>query len=192
MKHKVVLKNEYFPVIQKPLLCVCACFQMVLLRNGYKPPLQEEIAHALGIIVNKETNKNLIKELKTSEKIDDWGFDTIKDVSKINDYLKNNGFKLNAVSYKLVDIDDLENFIRINIIKNNDVWIEFNKKPIYNEDGYHDNVINSIFKRGENTYVEMIDPGRDRKQVHIQPLDKIKEAIKTGGGFVIVSNEALN
>ena len=159
------LKPEYFPLIQKPLMCNVTCLQMILFRCGYRLA-QDFIA----------------KEIKNYD-----GYKTVEHADRVNKFLKENKLPFKAISFKASEIDNLKEFIISSIKENNDLWVELDNKIMYKTSGGHDCLIQSI--NTKTNKVTLVDPYGLHDQIYEVSLSKLSKAIsKTNRerGFLLV------
>lgn len=162
------LKPEYFPLIQKPVMCNVACLQMILFRHGYRL-----------------TQDFIAKGIKNYD-----GFKTIEHADRINTFLKKNKLPFKVISFKASKINDLKEFIINSIKKNNDLWVELDNKIMYGTSGGHDCLVQST--NTETNKVILIDPYGSHDQIYGVSFPKLYKAIsKTDRerGFLLVEKK---
>jgi hypothetical protein len=168
---------KYFPILQKPFCCSCACVQMVLLRHGIRPPTQDEIAKLTDVGVSKEDAKCFMGKLRVGKP---YGIKTItkSTEARYNSFFKTKKFPFKVKAFKLSEIKDHKKFIIDNLEKGNDMHLELCMKNITGKANVHDCILSKI-RCDSKTFVTIVDPWWANKQYHevemktlLQSMDK--------------------
>lgn len=61
------MKSRYIPIVQQPYCCVPTCLQMIMYRNKIALVEQEDLGHALGLIVPEDAKK-YFNRVRTGER----------------------------------------------------------------------------------------------------------------------------
>jgi hypothetical protein len=170
---------KYFPILQKPFCCSCACVQMVLLRHGIIPPLQDDIAKFTGVPSVKEDLRCFMRKLKVMKSPH---FDTATQSTEriYNKFFKSRNLPFKVKAFKVSSIKDPKKFIMENLIAGNDIHAEY-LQEVAGKSSIHDSIVSKI-RYGRKTIVTLIDPWWANKQYHdvrledfISSMKKVKE-----------------
>ena len=123
-------KPMYIPLIQKPMCCNVTCTQMVLLRHGITPPLQDDIAKSIGVRIPKENRKSFMRKLIMPSK-PPYGTDTItkKNEKRYNNFFEKSGLPFRVRIFMVSKIKNRKKFIVDNMKDGNDIHVEVCMKP---------------------------------------------------------------
>jgi hypothetical protein len=164
MERTIEAEPSYTPLIQKPMCCSSACVQMIMLRHGINPPLQDEIAKETGVTISKEKADCFMESLVVLEK--PYGIETAtkKTESKINTFFEKKGFPFKVKAFRVSEIEDHRIFIVDNLDEGNDIHVEVCMKNITGNENCHDMILSKI--NLETNKVTLIDPWWTNKQYH--------------------------
>lgn len=189
----VSVTPKYIPLVQKPCCCCMTCLQMILYRRGYGLFDQQELAEYFKVKVGKYDVAAFNVKLDAYTALDKYrGIKTIESEELINKFFREKRIALKAKAVKSSEISNLEEFLYTNLMRNNDLWMEYICRPIHNEAGGHDGLIESISKGKDGTKVVLIDSCQFHKPRIEVEIEKIHAAItgKLRGrdiGFVVIS-----
>lgn len=189
----VSLKPKYVPLVQKPCCCCMACLQMILYRRGFGLFDQEELAKYFRVKVGKNDVSAFNAKMDMYTKADKYrGIKTVESEARINAFFREKGISLLANAVNSAGINNLEEFLSVNLRKNNDLWMEYLCRPIHNEKGGHDGLIESVSIGSKGTIAVLIDPYWQHKPRIEVEIEKMRAALpdKMEGrniGFIVVS-----
>jgi hypothetical protein len=110
------LHPKYIPLVQKPECCAVACFQMILFRNGFGLYDPEKLAKYFDVRVSTRHQSMFTIRLQTLSKYNfDEGINTLDSINKINAFFRKNRISLVAEAKRISEIENLMQFIRLNL-----------------------------------------------------------------------------
>ncbi len=190
----VRLKPHYIPLVQKPCCCNVTCLQMILYRNGFELFEQEELAEDFKIKVGKEDKKAFNVKLGTYTRLNyDEGLKTIESKDVINRFFRERGVRLVAKAVKASEISDLNEFVLDNLMKDNDLWVEYKGHQIHRHDSekgmyIHDGLIEEFFDSNEVIIVDPMPRHKTRIIVRTKVLaESISAKFGRETGFIVIS-----
>ncbi|MFH0906051.1 MAG: hypothetical protein V1824_01795 [archaeon] len=183
--------SRYIPITQdNQYSCVIACIQMILIKRNLKLLSQDKIGKYLGLIVPNKY-KELVKFAKIGNKPSaGYGTQINKPKYSLNNFFRKNNYPLFETYYPLSKINNVSDFIKEQIKKDNDIIICLNYKILdkkyYNQG--HTFIIDSIDKDN----LILINPEYEAQKYKKVKLNKLIRAIKdhgekNRGGFWIIS-----
>lgn len=190
---KVSLEPAYVPLIQKPHTCAAACMQMILYRNGCGLHDQEEIAIRFGVKVAEGSASAFSDAMPVAQLGETLGLSTVNSASEIEKTLSKFGAKLEVKAVRASQIENLMDFLQVQLNGGNDLWIEYDASHIHSYDSrsgayIHDGLVEAV--DAESGHATLIDSMPDHKQRIMVSIDDLAKAIAPDGkeetGFIVV------
>ena len=187
---KFELKPKYRHLVQKRYLCGPTCIQMVILRRNLGWIDQEKIAEELDARIMPAVKNSFATKLKTTKNESSVGL-WLRELKgkKILIFFKKYKLPLKTKVFYVNKVKNAKSFIEENLIKNNDIMVNYWLKPFYKDrDNGHFSLISAI----NNSKVTLCDPSRDSKAFWEADIDILVESMSkqfdgSERGFVIFS-----
>lgn len=164
---------------------------MVLLRRGIALISQDEMGESLGLIVPKKYKKILPLARTGKKPIAGWGTQVQREEYSINNFFKKHNISLKEEYFPLSRVNNVADWIRKQIKKDNDILICFRYGKMYGGKGEgHVSVIDSI---SEDNAV-LIDPASNVPKYRKVKLANLIKAIDfhgegARGGFWLITKK---
>lgn len=188
---KYQAEPKYKHLTQKKNFCGPTCLQMALFRRGIWMS-QEMIAYSIGVNIDKKDKELYVLPFNALNSADPrvgLTFDGFLG-EKVKKFLADNGLKIEG--HRISSIGDVKKFIISNILKKNDVIINFSWEPFDGRKNAGHYVLVADFNDQDEIFT-VCDPSGNKKSFWTASLENFIEAMqkkwdKKERGFLVISD----
>ncbi len=162
---------------------------------------QEKLAQYFNVKIDESVSGafNVSLAHLSSHGYDEWMM-TIESEKEINNFFKDAQLPLSAKAYRYSQINNLSKFIHDQLIRNNDLRVEYKLHNIFDSRSIHDWLIETVSAPAptsiKDAVVVMLNPTPSRAPRFVLGVEKLMDALSDKfareTGIVVVSGDFLN